>query len=135
MMKRIELSARSGVSLVETLVAITLMGVVLSGLGGLAFTASRQTVNVSAGGYRHGILVQEVNRLTAWSYDDLGSAAGCTTVATGAFPYQRCITVNAISSTRSQVRVIVTPSQPGVAPDSVTVERTRAPVGSVLSTS
>jgi type II secretory pathway pseudopilin PulG len=135
MTNKIALSARPGVSLVETLVAITLMGVVLSGLGGLAFTASRQTVNVAASGYRQGILVQEVNRLTAWPYADLGAAAGCTTVATGAFPYQRCINVNAISSTRSQVRVIVTPSQPGVTPDSVTVERTRPPVGSVLSTS
>jgi hypothetical protein len=134
MMKKFELSAQPGVSLVETLVAITLMGLVLSGLGGLAFTASRRTVDVAARSYRHGILVQEVNRLTAWPYANLGSAAGCTTVSTGTFPHQRCISVTAISSTRSQVRVIVAPSQPGVAPDTVTVERTRPPVGSVLST-
>jgi type II secretory pathway pseudopilin PulG len=134
MTNKIALSARPGVSLVETLVAITLMGVVLSGLGGLAFTASRRTVDVAASGYRHGILVQEVNRLTAWPYTDLGSASGCTTVSTGTFPHQRCISVTVISSTRSQVRVIVTPSQPGVAADTVTVERTRPPVGSVLST-
>ena len=134
-MKRLELTSRPGVSLVETLVAITLMAVVLSGLGGMAFTASRQTVTLTATNLRQGILSREVNRLVAWPYDQLAGTAGCTTVSAGPFPHQRCVTVTAVNSTRSVVRVIVTPSQAGMLPDTVTLERTRAPVGSVLSTS
>lgn len=134
-MKLPELASRPGVSLVETLVAITLMAVVLSGLGGMAFTASRQTVNLSASNLRQGILTQEVGRLTTWPFDNLTGTAGCTTVSTGRFPHTRCVTVTSVSSTRRTVRVIVTPSQAGVRPDTVTFERTRAPVGSVLSSS
>lgn len=134
-MNRPGLTSRPGVSLVEVLVAITLMAVVLSGLGGLAFTASRQTVGLTNSNLRQGILAQEVNRLTAWPFDDLTGLAGCTTVTTGTFPHQRCITVASVNSTRRVVRVIVTPSQPGMRPDSVTLERTRPPVGSVLSSS
>lgn len=134
-MTRLELTSRPGVSLVETLVAITLMAVVLSGLGGMAFTASRQTVTLSATNLRQGMLTQEVNRLTAWPFDDLPATAGCVTVTTGTFPHQRCTTVTTVNSTRRVVRIIVTPTQAGIRPDSMTFERTRAPVASVLSSS
>ena len=133
-MNRMELAPRPGVSLVETLVAITLMAVVLSGLGGLAFSASRQTVNLAATNLRQGVLAQEVNRLTAWPFDQLPGAAGCTTVTTGPLPHQRCVTVTSMGNMRRVVQVIVTPNVAGVAPDTIRLERTRAPVGSVLST-
>jgi hypothetical protein len=131
----IGLAPRPGVSLVEVLVAITLMAAALSGLGGLAFTASRQSIDVAGGGYRQGILVQEVNRLLALPFADLAGEVGCTTVSTGAFPHQRCVGVTTISTTRSQVRVIVIPNQPTVRPDTAILERTRPPVTNVLSTS
>lgn len=134
-MKTPEMTVRPGVSLVEVLVAITLMAVVLSGLGGLAFTAARQNTAVAADNYRQGVLTQEVNRLSAWPFDDLPGEVGCTTTAGGSFPHQRCVAVTTVNSTRRQVRIIITPSVPGALPDSVTLERTRPPVGNVLSTS
>lgn len=124
---------RSGVSLVEVIVAMTLLGVVLSSLAGLTFQASRRTTTVAAEGYRQGILVQEVNRLTATPWASLAGAAGCTTVTGGTFPHTRCATVSSLSSTMRQVRVIVTPTQPNVLPDTVTFQRSNAPAGNPLS--
>jgi prepilin-type N-terminal cleavage/methylation domain-containing protein len=125
---------RPGVSLVEVLVALTLMTVVLTALSGLTFRAARQTNQLSGGGYRQGVLVQETNRLTAEPFANLPALAGCVTEAGGVFPHTRCVTVTNLSSTRRRATIIVTPAQPGVRPDTVIVERTNPPVGNPLST-
>lgn len=124
---------RQGVSLVEVIVAMTLLGVVLSSLAGLTFQASQRSLNVAAEGYRQGILVQEVNRVTSLPWTLLPGAAGCTTVTGGTFPHSRCVTVANVSTKTRRVRIIVTPTQPGVLPDSITIERHNAPAGNPLS--
>lgn len=124
---------RQGVSLVEVIVAMTLLGVVLSSLAGLTFQASQRSLNVAAEGYRQGILLQEVNRMTATPWAQIAGAAGCSTVTGGTFPHTRCVTVSTLSSTARRIRVIVTPSQPGVRPDTITFERSNAPAGNPLS--
>jgi prepilin-type N-terminal cleavage/methylation domain-containing protein len=130
------LKARDGVSLVEVIVAISLLSIVLTSLAGLSFTAARQTVTVAGGNYRHAVLTQEVNRLTAMPFAGLAAENGnCVNVAGGTFPHRRCITVTPISAVRAQVTVIVQPGVPGVRPDTIVVERTRPPVGNPLSTS
>lgn len=125
---------RQGVSLVEVIVAMTLLGVVLSSLAGLTFQVSRRSLNAAAEGYRQGILMQEVNRMTTTPWTLLTGAAGCTTVTGGTFPHTRCVTVSNLSTTVRRVRVIVTPSQPGVQPDTITFERSSAPAANPLST-
>jgi Tfp pilus assembly protein PilV len=129
-----KLQAQAGVSLVEVLVAVILMGFVLTSLAGLTFTASRQTVAAAGSSYRLGVIQQETNRVAAIPFTDLPGLVGCSTVSTGTFPHTRCTTITTISATRSQVQVIVTPAQPGVRPDTLTIERTNPPTASPLST-
>ncbi len=133
-MSATRLSPQSGVSLIEVLVAVVLTTVILTGLSGMVFTASRQTTNIAASNFRQGLMVQEVNRLSALRYADLAGQAGCRTTSTGVFPHQRCITVTSLATNRSRVTIVVRPTQPGVAADTVILERTRPPVGSPLST-
>jgi Tfp pilus assembly protein PilV len=127
--------ARAGISLVEIVVAMTLMSAVLIPVAGLTALGANRSVRNAGATYRQGILNQEVNRLTSVPFGALPGAAGCTTVATGAFPHTLCVTVTDVTGTLRRVRVVVAPSQPGVRPDSSTFERANPPVGNPLSTS
>ena len=129
------LRARAGMSLVEIVVAMTLMSAVLIPLVGLTAFGANRSVRNAGGTYRQGILNQEVNRLTSLPFAALPGVVGCVTVAAGTFPHTRCVTVTTVTATRRQVRVIVTPAQPDVRPDSATFERANPPIGNPLSTS
>lgn len=129
----IRMTNRQGISLVEVVVAMTLLAVVLTSLAGATYNAARRSSRIAADGYREAILVQELNRLTAMPWANLPGAVGCTTVAGGTFPHSRCISVTDISQTRRQVSVIVTPAQAGIFADTTVFERTNAPVGNPLS--
>src|SRR5690606_97821 len=129
------LRARAGISLVEIVVAMTLMSAVLIPIAGITVMGANRSLRSAGATYRQGILNQEVNRPTASPVATLPSAAGCTTVATGTFPHTRCVTVTDVTGTLRRVRVVVTPAQPGVRPDSVTFERANPPTGNPLSTS
>jgi hypothetical protein len=91
-------------------------------------------VAAAGSSYRLGVIQQETNRVAAIPFTDLPGLVGCSTVSTGTFPHTRCTTITTISATRSQVQVIVTPAQPGVRPDTLTIERTNPPTASPLST-
>lgn len=125
---------REGVSLVEVLVAITLMTIVLTALSGLSFQAARQTTRLSGDGYRQAVLMQESNRVTATPFASLPGLAGCTTENGGAFPHTRCVTVTNLSTSRRRVQIVVTPTQPGVRPDTTVIDRTNPPTVNPLST-
>lgn len=127
--------ARAGISLVEIVVAMTLMSAVLIPIAGITALGANRSLRSAGATYRQGILNQEVNRLTSLPFTALPGAAGCTTVAAGTFPHTRCVTVTDVTSTLRRVRVVVTPAQPGVRPDSSTFERANPPVGNPLSTS
>jgi prepilin-type N-terminal cleavage/methylation domain-containing protein len=126
---------RSGVTLVEVVVAMTLLAVVLTSLASITFQSARRTSVVAAEGYRQGILIQEVNRMTALPWASLPANAGCTTVAAGTFPHTRCIAVTNVSNTIRRIRLIVTPAQPRVRPDTLIFDRANPPNGNPLSIS
>ena len=132
--RRPRATVRPGISLVEVLVALTLLAVVLTSLAGLTVTAGRGAVRVAGGGYREGMLTQEINRLSATPFAALPAAAGCQTVASGPFPHTRCVTVASVNTRLRRVTIIVTPTQPGVTPDTVVFDRSDPPTFNPLST-
>jgi prepilin-type N-terminal cleavage/methylation domain-containing protein len=125
-------SRNEGLSLVEVLVAITLLAVVLTSIAAMSYKAARQAVNTSSSSYRQGVMMQEINRMTALPFTSLAGQAGCTTVSTGTFPHTRCIAVSG-NTQQVMVSLIVTPAMPGVAADTVTFTRTRPPLGNPLN--
>ncbi|MGH7129094.1 MAG: type IV pilus modification PilV family protein [Longimicrobiales bacterium] len=127
-------SNREGTSLVELLVAMTLLGVVLTSLAGLTFDTARRSIVVAGNGYMQGVVTEQINRLEAIPFSQLPAAAGCMTVANGVFPHRRCITVTDVNSIHRLVRMIVQPGQLGLLPDTVDLVRWNPPAINPLFT-
>jgi len=125
---------REGTSLVELLVAMTLLGLVMTSLAGLTFDTARRSVIVAGNGYMQGVVTEQVNRLAALPFASLPSAAGCTNVTTGVFPHRRCITVTDITNVRRNVQLIIQPAQPGLFPDTSNLVRWNPPATNPLFT-
>lgn len=120
---------RRGFSLVEVVVAMTLLGVALSALVRPTFQYAQRVTDLQAEVQRDGVARAQVSRLMALPYDSLASRAGCRTVSTTALPHTRCVTLTSLSTTQTRVSVIITPSNTTFAPDTVTFERTRMASG------
>jgi prepilin-type N-terminal cleavage/methylation domain-containing protein len=124
----IAMKNRNGVTLVELLVAMVVLGVMLTSVAGLTFEAARRSIVTTGDGYRQAALLDEVNRLTAEPYGNLAAGTVCRTLAAGAFPHSRCVTTTGTGLYSVQLMVIITPAQPGVRPDTAVFTRARAPL-------
>ncbi len=131
-MKRI-LRRRQGITLVELLVAMVVLGIMLTSVAGATFQSARRTMSVAGSGYRQGVLMEEVNRLGALPYSALPSGTSCRTITAGLQTFNSCVTASAFGLYGMQLRVVVRPAQPGVAPDTVTFVRAAAPTINPLS--
>jgi prepilin-type N-terminal cleavage/methylation domain-containing protein len=127
------LANRDGVTLVEMLVAMVILGVMLTSVAGMTFEAARRTIVTTGEGYRQAAMLEEVNRMTAEPYANLTAGTICRNVASGAFPHSRCVTTTTTGLYSMQLRVVIAPTQSGVAPDTVVFTRARAPVTNPLS--
>jgi prepilin-type N-terminal cleavage/methylation domain-containing protein len=116
--------ARRGVSLVETLVSISLLGILLGGIARADFLISRRSYALSGGGGRDGAMLQLVNRFAALPFDSLSAKAGTTTVSTAPVPYTQKISVASPSAQRMLVTIIVTPTNTLFSADTVVLQRT-----------
>lgn len=120
--------SRGGSSLVEVMVAVTLLGVVVAGTAGMTTYVGRRSALNAQLTARAAVLARESDRLLTMPYDSLPSNATCTADSLPAFPHTRCITITEVAGGRGyrNVRLIVTPSQPTLRADTVMVQRTRA---------
>jgi len=113
-----------GFSLIEIMVAMTLFAVMVTGLAGLMFRyvqAARTADNRSA--LTAEITAQGGHLLTI-NFDSLDFRVGCTSQAKP-IPHQRCIAVSTWSSTWKQVRLILTPSNVAIKPDTMIFQRSK----------
>lgn len=125
---------QAGVSLIEVLVAMVLMSAILIPVAGMTALGANVSTRGAGGSYRQGVLNQQANRLATLPFANLPAAAGCTTVSTGTFPHVRCVTVTDVSSTLRRIQIVVTPTQPGVRPDTARFDRANPPTGNPLNT-
>ncbi|MEX0892041.1 MAG: hypothetical protein WEB88_07705 [Gemmatimonadota bacterium] len=126
-------AARAGIGLVEVILAMTILAIVLTSLAALTFTTAERARHVTDDAYRQAALIQHMNRFMALPYDSIAGRVGCATVSTGNFPHEVCVTGTA-SAGVTEVQVKVTPTRPGMQPDSVTFERVRMTTSNPLST-
>ena len=107
------------------MVAITLLGLVLMGVGRLNFTLAQRFYTLSGGGARDAVLAQQVNQFAALPFDSLKAKAGTITVNKPPLPYTRTITVDSLSPKLKRVTIIVTPLNPVFKPDTLVLQRTK----------
>jgi type II secretory pathway pseudopilin PulG len=85
--------ARSGISLIEILVAMTLLVFVLGALSVLTTRTVKRSRDLDVGSARTFVLMQQSNRFSSLPYDSIPSyAPRIDTVITGRFKYERRLT-------------------------------------------
>lgn len=119
-----------GFTLVETLVALCLLGVAASVMVAPLYQYARNVNGIGMVQARNGLTTREANRLLTMPYDSLASRAGCVTVTRAPLPHQRCVTVSASGANRLRVELLIAPAAGAARPDTVVLERARAAVAS-----
>lgn len=116
----------AGFSLIEILVAMTLLGLCLVGVAQVTFVMARRAYANSGGQARGAILSQQVNQFAALPFDSLKGRAGTDTVHNLSMPYIRTVTVDSLSPTLVRVTIIVTPTNTVFKADTLTLQRSKA---------
>lgn len=116
---------RAGFTLVEVMVAMCILAVTASVMVAPLYRYAQRTDVVAFAQARNGLLAQQVNRLTALPFDSLDTRAGCVVTAAGLLPHTRCITLTIVSSVQKRVRLVITPANVSVRPDTVILDRTQ----------
>lgn len=121
------MKARSGVSLIEVMVALVLFGIIATvhTVATLRY-GTRQRVT-AIGSSRAAAVAQAIDLYSAMPRGSIAANTGCTTVTDFPnYPFTRCVTVTAVSGTVSRVQIVITPQNTALKPDTVTVDRVTA---------
>jgi len=130
---------KAGFSLIEVLVALTLLSLILMSLARVTFQMAASGRNADTVAKRNATLIEEANKFNALPFDSLATVVTTTKDLTyGDFKFQRRLAVTTVSSAYKTVKIVITPYIGGVLAtskkDSVFVHRTK-PAGSPLCTS
>lgn len=118
----------AGVSLIEIMLALSILSVVLIGLGGLMFQSARHTRQSAAVAYRSSAITSAEGWSRAMPWDSAPAAIGCTdSLTTGQLMYTRCVELPVNTPRYQQIRIIITPTGNLFAkPDTVIIDRNRS---------
>ena len=126
-------SSQDGFTLVEVVIALVLMAIILTTLGGLSFTIARQAVIADNTAATQAASLDLVNRLAALPYAQLPAGTTCDSTGSVNNWYRRCATVTP-SGNGMRVDVVTTPEQRGIPPVTVTLIRHAPPAQNPLCT-
>ena len=125
--------AARGFSLVEIIVAMTILVVTLAGFAGLTAQYMRRARSLNLQVAMAALFAEQSQRLIVLPFDSLPSRAGCQTFTTGTLAHTRCITVTATTNSRYTVTLVITPATTAVRPDSLSFARVK-PASNALCT-
>lgn len=114
-----------GFTLVETLVALCLLGVAASVMVAPIYQYSRNVNGIGMVQARNGLAAREASRLMTMPFDSLDGAGGCAAIARAPLPHSRCVTVTTVSAGQKRIRLIIAPLADGVRPDTLTLDRSK----------
>lgn len=125
--------ARKGFSLIEVMVALTLLSLIMMSLAKLALYASIRGRGNDLYSKRAAALQREVNKFEAMPFTNLAAfSTSDKTFTVGDFTYTRKLTITAASSTRYTITVQIVPSNTSVSSDQAVVDRTSPPTSTPL---
>jgi hypothetical protein len=111
--------------LIEVVVALTILSVVLLALTGIMWQMGRYTRRASLVGARAAALESAASLAASARWDSLPALVGCATDTSAQLIYARCFEVTNPATGLREVRVIVSPTDASVRPETLTVSRTR----------
>jgi prepilin-type N-terminal cleavage/methylation domain-containing protein len=119
---------RTGVSLIEIMIAMTILGLVMMSLGKLSVvTAQRGRTNEIAAA-RTAALQQQSNKFSTMPFDSISTFPTATKVMTaGTFQYRRRLTISAPNTNRRRIVVVIVPVKDSTKKDSLVVDRSQPP--------
>lgn len=127
-------TARGGFSLVEVIVAMTILALVLMSLAKLSTVVAVRGRGNDLVAMRTAAIERESNKFGAIRFDSLATFdVTPKTFTFGKFAYLRTLSLTKISTTRYTVKVVITPVKNTAAKDSIIFDRTK-PAASALCT-
>ena len=126
---------RGGFSLVELIIALTVLSVATMMLARLSLVVSQRGRTNDLIAKRNAALAQEAGRFGIMSFATLAAqSSGSTFMLVGDFSFTRRLTVTATTANRYTIKIVVAPLASEFKPDSVTFNRTRPASGTPLCT-
>jgi prepilin-type N-terminal cleavage/methylation domain-containing protein len=124
-----------GFSLVEVIIAMSLLTIVLMLLSTLALSSGRRARLNDLTTKRNFALAQQAGRIEVMPFADVTLlTSGTLQMLVGDFTFNRRLVVTPTGSTRYSIRIVVEPIAGEFRADSVTIDRTRPASGSPLCT-
>ena len=128
------LRARRGVSLIEVMVAVTLLGLMATVHTAVTLRYAIRNRTAAIGVDRGAAISTAVDLFATMPYSSIATNTGCTTISTiTAYPHQRCVTVTNPTQAITRVRIIIRPTNTAFRSDTVSVDRSLPPSGSIFS--
>ena len=116
---------RKGFSLIEVIVAMTLLAIVLMSLARMSLEVAVRGRGTDLFAKRTAVLQLESNKLGAVPYSTLSTWSTTTkTLTLGDFTYKRRMAIANTGSNRYSIKIIVIPMSDTTKKDSVTLDRT-----------
>jgi prepilin-type N-terminal cleavage/methylation domain-containing protein len=126
---------RSGFSLIEVIVAMSILAIVMILLATLALAVGRRGRLNDLTTKRNLALEQQADRLQTMPFVDVAQlTSGTTQMLVGDFSFNRVFTITPTGSTRYTIKIVVAPLAGEFKPDSITIDRTRPATGTPLCT-
>jgi prepilin-type N-terminal cleavage/methylation domain-containing protein len=125
----------NGFSLIEIIIAMSLLATVMMLLATLAVAIGRRGRTNDLTTKRNLALSQQAGRLQAMPFADVMLlTSGTTQMLVGDFTFNRRLTITASGTNRYTIKVVVAPLASEFKPDSVIFDRTRPATGTPLCT-
>jgi prepilin-type N-terminal cleavage/methylation domain-containing protein len=115
----------AGFSLVEVVVALTILAIGLLGLAGLTARSARRASGVANLNVVGQTVVQQVNRLSVLPYDSLALGTTCKAINANGFAYQRCVRVDSLGLRLKQITLTITPTNSAIKPATEVFRRSK----------
>lgn len=100
--------SKGGFTLVEVVVALTLLVLVLIGITQMSFVLSQRTYGASVAAAQSALTTEQMNRLAALPYADMMAEEGTVAVTESPLPYKRTVTIDK-GKTPHEVTITIAP--------------------------
>lgn len=125
--------ARTGFSVIEVMVAVTLLGVVMMSLGKLSVVIAQRGRSNELVTERTFAMQQQASKFVSMPYDSIATFPTVgKTFMSGDFRYGRLLRITSPGTDRYRITLVIVPASDPARRDSVIIDRSRPPSSSVL---